>query len=61
MRRNYRGNIAHEITRWSGTSTGAFATRYGTVTESQSKHIVGVNSRVLRTGALRDRQWEACG
>ena len=32
MRRNYRGNIAREINMClGGTSTGAFATRYGIV------------------------------
>ena len=29
--------------------------------DSQPRHLVGVNSRILRTGVLRDRQWKACG
>ena len=58
MRKNYRGNIANE-TNMLGCIT--FATRHGVVV-GVSFHtycFVGVDSRILRTGVLR--QWEARG
>ena len=55
MRKNYRGNIANEI---NMLGCIAFATRYGVVVYvSVNILLVGVDSRVLRTGVLRDRQW----
>ena len=59
MCRNYRGNIANEINMLVCVT---IVTRYCAFElKSQSNHFVGVNSRILRTGILRDRQWEACG
>ena len=55
MHRNYRGNIANEIN-MLGCIT--FATRYGVVVgvSFETCCFVGVDSRILRTGVLRDRQ-----
>ena len=36
-------------------------TRYGDVVGEAFSTFVGVNSRKLRNGVLRDRQWESCG
>ena len=55
MRRNYRGNIAHEI-----NMLGRYFNRgiYDAVRYRNwrvSLNIVGANSRISRTGVLRDR------
>ena len=57
MCRNYRGKIANKI---NILVCVTFVTRYDARVE-ESVYFVGVNSRILRTGVLRDIQWEACG
>ena len=58
MHRNYRGNLANEINMLGCTT---FATRYDVVVgvSFETYCFVGVDSRILRTGVLR--QWEARG
>ena len=57
MRRNYRGNIANEKACRACNIYDEARRRSWRV----SLNSFGVNSRILRTGVLRDRQWEACG
>ena len=59
MRRNYRGNKAYETNMlgWYFNRGICDAVRYRNW--RVSLNIVGVNSRILRTGLIRDRQWEA--
>ena len=56
MRRNYRGNTANKINMLGCIN---FATRYGVVVGVSvlTYCFVGVDSRILRTGVLRGRQW----
>ena len=59
MRRNYRGNMANEI---NMLGCVAFAARYVAVVGESVLTFLWMDSRILRTGVLRDRQWEhVCG
>ena len=61
MRRNYLGNIAHEINMlgWYFNRGICDEVRYRNWRVSQN--IYCWSSRIFHTGVLRDRQWEACG
>ena len=60
MRRSYRGNIANEIN-MLGVYNLCDEVRCHCWSVSVNILFVGVDSRILRTGVLRDRQWEARG